>query len=137
MIVPEDQATHTHGMSNQNRQSPGTPSGGQFAASSHDEADVVLAAKPAEPVPAGVKRHEFESSGEAYDICQTGEVADGGLLVVPSEKVAGFLFRAWPVAVSDEPGSFHEPADGFDAFLAQYPKYEESYRAAKAIVEAW
>lgn len=52
--------------------------------------------------------HLFESSGDAYDASQTrDDISDGDVLVVESERVVGFLVKAWPVAVSDEHGAFH------------------------------
>lgn len=82
--------------------------------------------------------HTFESTKEAYDASQAGYtiwetmeekiVANGDIMVVPSEGVVGFLCDAWPVAVvypgwkgevpedRKDPGSFHTMSvtDGSD-----------------------
>jgi hypothetical protein len=52
--------------------------------------------------------HTFDSTGEAYDTTQTDDsINDGDVLLIPSEDVAGFLFKAWPVAITPEHGAFH------------------------------
>jgi hypothetical protein len=52
--------------------------------------------------------HTFDSTGEAYDATQTDDsINDGDVLLIPSENVAGFLFKAWPVAITPEHGAFH------------------------------
>jgi hypothetical protein len=52
--------------------------------------------------------HQFDSTGEAYDASQCrDDIHDGDVLFVPSEGVAGFLFKAWPVAVTEAHGAFH------------------------------
>lgn len=44
--------------------------------------------------------HSFASSGEAYDASQTHEdIADGDILLVPSERACAVLVSAWPTAV--------------------------------------
>lgn len=59
--------------------------------------------------------HRFESSGDAYDATQTDEtINDGDVLVVESERVVGFLVKAWPVAVTPEHGAFHSLAPDAD-----------------------
>lgn len=57
----------------------------------------------------GPRIHRFETSGEAYDASQTwDEILDGDVLSVPSEKVVGVLIEAWPVAIGETSGEFHE-----------------------------
>ncbi|MCU1647126.1 MAG: hypothetical protein JWN03_7401 [Nocardia sp.] len=52
--------------------------------------------------------HVFASSGEAYDQSQVrDDINDGDLLFVPSERVAGWLEGALPVAATDNDGDFH------------------------------
>ena len=61
---------------------------------------------------AAVQVHTFDSTGEAYDTSQwRDDIHDGDVLVVPSEKVVGFLNAAWPCAVTATPGNFHQLTD--------------------------
>jgi hypothetical protein len=54
------------------------------------------------------KMHTFDSSSEAYDRTQYDDsIQNGDILHVPSEGVVGYLHDAWPVAVTEEKGSFH------------------------------
>jgi hypothetical protein len=49
----------------------------------------------------------FDSTGDAYDACQTDyQIKKGDLLVIESEKVIG-IAHTWPVAVTSEPGALH------------------------------
>ena len=58
------------------------------------------------------KVHTYGSTSEAYDDTQTNEdVSQGDVLLIPSEKVVGFLLSAWPVAVTKECGNLHEMTD--------------------------
>lgn len=51
--------------------------------------------------------HQFNSSGEAYDRCQTDpSVKTGDVLHIPSEGVVGYA-DTWPVAVTANPGNLH------------------------------
>ena len=62
-----------------------------------------------------VQVHIFRTSGEAYDASQThGDIHDGDVLSVPSERVVGILVEAWPTAISEASGAFHVPAPGLD-----------------------
>lgn len=57
-----------------------------------------------------MKTHIFEkmSSGRVYDETQvSGDVHFGDILIVPSEKIVGFMVGAWPCAVTKNHGSFH------------------------------
>jgi hypothetical protein len=74
-----------------------------------------LAARPRVATRAPIV-HTFRSTGEAYDASQTDDtIKDGDVLHVPSEHVTGFLYQAWPMALSTEHGAFHTfiemPAD--------------------------
>lgn len=52
--------------------------------------------------------HTFNSSSAAYDASQSrDDIRDGDVLAVPSEGVYAVLAGAWPVAVTEECGSFH------------------------------
>lgn len=70
--------------------------------------------------------HVFDSTGEAYDACQTGltfrydeekglvvetKVETGDVLVIPSERVVG-VCDTWPVAVTANYGKLHATAEG-------------------------
>ena len=84
------------------------------------------------------------TSGEVYTRTQTDDVIkDGDVLVVPKngveqhDGIVGFLFGAWPVVVKDNGGwngghEFHH-ATSFLEFLAEYPKYQDSYDTAMSI----
>lgn len=51
--------------------------------------------------------HTFDSTGEAYDACQTDDnINDGDTLLIPSEGVVG-IAGTWPVAISKEAGELH------------------------------
>lgn len=54
-----------------------------------------------------MKIHEFESTEEAYAATQCdGDVKDGDLIVVESEKVIG-VAETWPFAVTEAHGDLH------------------------------
>ena len=56
-----------------------------------------------------VQEHMFPDTGTAYDTSQWNEdIHDGDVLIVPSEGVVGFMLSAWPIAVTEEPGYFHQ-----------------------------
>lgn len=57
-----------------------------------------------------MKIHFFRDSGSAYDASQCrDDIHDGDILVVVPEQVVGFLYKAWPVALTAEHGEFHVP----------------------------
>lgn len=63
--------------------------------------------------------HVFSSTEEAYGATQTrNDIRDGDVLSVPAEQVAGFLYEAWPAAVTTQRGDFHG-AD-LDALAGRY-----------------
>jgi hypothetical protein len=48
-------------------------------------------------------------SGRAYDITQTNEdIKDGDALVVLNEGIVGIMYKAWPTALTNEKGQFHQ-----------------------------
>jgi len=52
--------------------------------------------------------HYFDDTGEAYDASQCDDkIKDGDVLVGLDDQVVGFLFQAWPVAVTEGHGHFH------------------------------
>lgn len=60
----------------------------------------------------------FDTTGGAYNTTQVDDnIKDGDVLLVPSEKVAGFLDKAWPTAVTEESGDFHRYPDGLPEHL--------------------
>jgi hypothetical protein len=80
--------------------------------------------------------HNFETTGEAYDTSQwSSSISDGDLLFVSPEGVYGFLFEAWPIAVTKAHGEFHGPAVDRrpatrDEWIAAHPRYAESWDIA-------
>jgi hypothetical protein len=61
-----------------------------------------------------IKAHEFWGSDNefSYGWTQTtDEIKSGDILITKS--VVGFLWKAWPVAVTKEVGEFHHPDDNF------------------------
>jgi hypothetical protein len=78
--------------------------------------------------------HTFESSTEAYDASQGGDVKDGDVLHVPSEGVAAVLIGAWPVAVVGPRGAFHELAEGYTWATFEGGRYTEAANHAKGLV---
>jgi len=83
--------------------------------------------------------HKFHSSGEAYDASQVSDdIAHGDVLVVEEDQIVGFLFHAWPIAVSLGHGAFHEVKPGpaghpdWPKFFASEPEAEPFYLAAIA-----
>jgi hypothetical protein len=56
----------------------------------------------------GIRVHTFSSTATGYDQTQyRNDIHDGDVLFVPTERVAGFLMQAWPIAVSVNNGEFH------------------------------
>jgi hypothetical protein len=59
--------------------------------------------------------HYFDSTGEAYDMCQCDEnIKTGDTLVVMSEGVVGLAW-AWPVAITRAHGKLHSLVAGSSA----------------------
>lgn len=79
--------------------------------------------------------HTFDSSGEAYDASQcSDDISDGDVLAVPAEGVVGFLFEAWPVAVTSAVGEFHAARDL--AGMISDPHRRRSYDKAAALARS-
>ena len=65
--------------------------------------------------------HRFDSTGEAYDLCQCSEhIHKGDVLWIPSERVVG-IADTWPIAVTTSHGKLHytdDSAAGADYFVS-------------------
>ncbi|MFJ5120848.1 hypothetical protein [Kitasatospora sp. NPDC088548] len=77
--------------------------------------------------------HRFDSTVEAYDATQCDEeIRDGDVLVIESERVVGFLVKAWPVSATTARGELHGnvtvPIEEFEGGA-----YVASHRAACAL----
>jgi hypothetical protein len=75
-------------------------------------------------------------TGDAYNNTQWREdIKDGDLLFVrtSTEQVIGFLFEAWPIAVTAERGEFHgiKPQNKAE-WLAKFPSHAESFEMAES-----
>jgi hypothetical protein len=72
------------------------------------------------------------ATGEVYDETQVSDdIRMGDVLVVPRERVVGFLFAAWPTAVTLEHGGFHQ-LDPDDTGSLNRPDDRVDYDASKA-----
>jgi len=80
--------------------------------------------------------HVFASTGEAYDHAQYGPyIADGDILIVPSEKVAGFVEGGWPIAATIHVGEFHSVAEG-QRIIAENRTDEDGKYLSRKLAEA-
>ena len=70
----------------------------------------------------------FSSTADAYDAIMTEQVGKYDVVVVESESVVG-IADAWPVAVTEEHGQFHQMSPGHN-LTELFP--EESIRLAVA-----
>lgn len=93
-----------------------------------------LAARPRVATRAPIV-HTFDSTRAAYDASQCDDsIADGDVLHVPSEGVTGFLYKAWPIALTVKHGAFH--------LFAETPDYacvngdSMDYRASVALAQS-
>jgi hypothetical protein len=101
------------------------------AAHAPDEVDQVDADAITAPA-----EFRFASTSEAYDASQTrDDIRDGDLLLIESERVAGFLMGAYPVAVTAAHGELHTLAPGADLETVEGGRYVESFQRAHA--RAW
>jgi hypothetical protein len=85
----------------------------------------------------GVATHYFDSTGEAYDESQTEDyIKDGDVLVVESERVVGFLLKAWPTALTSAHGAFEwVPEESKQGFGEKYGRrYAASLDMARRII---
>jgi hypothetical protein len=79
--------------------------------------------------------HHFESTGEAYNRSQVDPVIkNGDVLVVDKEHVVGFLYHAWPLAVSEKRGEFHTYATDRTTQEGLAPIFEENGLYKESIV---
>jgi len=80
----------------------------------------------------GIRVHTFSSTATGYDQTQyRNDIHDGDVLFVPTERVAGFLMQAWPIAVSVNNGEFHRYTA--DDLLIDGIDYTASNAVAKAL----
>lgn len=84
--------------------------------------------------------HQFGEGGEGmYGATQTSDaIKMGDLLEAPSERMAGFLYSAWPVAVTKELAGMHGIAEGGPQRASydepgEHERYVRSYGAAQAL----
>lgn len=89
---------------------------------------------------AGPKVHRFGrwmDSGSAYDKTQYDDtISDGDVLVVDAEdgeRVIGFLYQAWPIALTEPAGAFH--TGDLDAIVAEEPRYQASIDLARELAD--
>ncbi len=84
-----------------------------------------------------MKVHEFGSTATAYTESQTtDEIKDGDVLSVPSEGVVGVMVSAWPTAVTESTGEFHELASGYEWETFEGGRYAASAHVA-ALEVGW
>jgi len=83
---------------------------------------------------------DFGSSSDTYSSSQGNENVSDGDVLVCSDGVVGFLFEAWPVAVTATRGSFHtlssHPKDIKDAKPCHAAGYEEARKVALSLSRA-
>jgi hypothetical protein len=80
---------------------------------------------------------EFWDSGMAYDATQCGyfqngqnvEIEAGDIFIVPGEEIVGFLYKAWPVAVTETVGVLHT----LNKNVSLTEDYDHSLQVAKDI----
>lgn len=80
------------------------------------------------------KVHTFDSSEDAYNTSQSsGEINDGDIFYIPSEKIVGVMYQAWPVALfyKDTPGQFHT----LKKSGTEYATYAKSIEMAKKLAD--
>ena len=80
----------------------------------------------------------FDSTGDGYDQSQVDDrIRDGDVLVVKAERVAGFLYQAWPVAVTVTHGAFHTLAVDVDPRTFEGGRYADAVARAEQEVARW
>jgi hypothetical protein len=63
-------------------------------------------------MPLPLRIHTFDSTGDAYDACQTDEnIKNGDCLFIPRERVVG-LAATWPISVTATAGNLHVVNEG-------------------------
>lgn len=70
----------------------------------------------------GATFHFFDSTEDAYDAANEGEVNQGDILVVADEGVVGLAW-AYPVAVTEQHGEFHHVENGSHADIFADAKF--------------
>lgn len=90
-----------------------------------------------------MKTHLFllESTGEVYDQSQCDDaIHDGDIFVVEKERVVAVMVEAWPVAVTQNIGEFHQltpEADETKLEVSPYQgetrDYSPSFKTARTI----
>ena len=83
-----------------------------------------------------VRSHEFHSSGQAYNACQTNDdIKNGDLLIIDNEEVIG-LADTWPVAVTEKFGELHTMKPG-RPMSGHFPKEAVDAAVAEANKRGW
>ena len=87
----------------------------------------------------GVRVHTFAAdatSGEVYDTTQVDDrIHDGDVLVVPRERIVGFLLQAWPCAITDAHGDLHALLPSFYEPGGDSEQYTETLRIARVLAK--
>ncbi|MGW1989623.1 hypothetical protein [Embleya sp. NPDC001921] len=79
--------------------------------------------------------HRFADTTDAYDATQCrDDIEDGDVLVIESEGVVAFLYRAWPAALTQENGGLHTLTE--NATEADDGRYAATVRVAREQAEA-
>lgn len=90
--------------------------------------------------------HQFATTAEAYGASQSRDaIRDGDVLVAEEERVCGVLVEAWPVAVTEERGCFHQlDPELWLRFAKDDPwlsfaggRYLAAAHAARMLAKAW
>jgi hypothetical protein len=84
--------------------------------------------------------HQHDTTGQAYDSCQTDELhMSGDLILVLEEKVVG-VCGTWPVAVTAHNGDLHQVANWplyiDEVHIDESPKVAEGVKAAANLATA-
>ena len=79
-----------------------------------------------------VQIHEFNDTGEAYDASQCDDNIKDGDILVTKTGVVGIMCKAWPVAITANAESFHQPMPG-ETIATVFPEvdYTESLQVAE------
>ncbi|GAA1883995.1 hypothetical protein [Asanoa iriomotensis] len=100
-----------------------------------DTVDLVDEIWPRPRLVDGIRVFTFDDSRTAYDQTQVrDDLHDGDVLHIPSENVAGFLMRAWPIAVSPNRGALHGLTDPDDLVIDGID-YRPSARVAQTLLD--
>ncbi len=80
-------------------------------------------------------QHTFKTSGEAYDGSQCRDDVKDGDVLISEDGVVGFLFQAWPVAVTKNFGSLHTLASPIEEIEDHEPCHVAGFKAAVAVAK--